>query len=258
MDRPLSSVSIIVTTRNEAERIGDLMHSLAGQAHVREVILVDANSDDGTVDAAKAAATGIRLRTHQESCSRGEGRNIGARLAEGDLFAFIDGDCTAAPGWTAALVSAWSKQTDCMIAGRTEQVGPHASKRAPILVDGQDISWPSCNLAVPRKLFENLDGFDADFLTAEDMDLNLRAVQLGATIQHAPDALVHARTRPDLRSHLKQAYEYGIGRAQLERKHGALAKTSKWKALRSQPTPAGLMRLWMGWRGHRAAMRGDA
>lgn len=253
----MSSVSVIITTRNEADRIGDLMHSLVGQAHLHEVILVDADSEDDTVSAARDAATGIRLRAHAEPCSRGEGRNIGARLAEGDLFAFIDGDCTAAPGWTAALVDAWSNAADVVVAGVTEHVGLHASKRAPILVDGQDISWPSCNLAVPRTLFESIGGFDADFLTAEDMDLNLRAVQAGATIQHAPHAIVHARTRPDFKTHLRQAYDYGIGRAQLERKHGHVAKTSKWKALRSQPTPAGLMRLWMGWRGHRAAMRGD-
>lgn len=258
MARPLPSLSVIVTTRNEAANIADLMRSLQDQEDVAEVVLVDADSEDRTVAEAKAHAGGLRLVVEVTPCTRGEGRNIAADHATGDLLAFIDGDCTADPGWTRALLDAWDSVADRVVAGRTVPIGRFKSNRAPILVDGKDITWPSCNLAYSRALFDRLGGFDETFLTAEDVDLNLRAVRMGAQIVHAPDAVVRARVRPTWGAYLKQAHDYGIGRAQLQAKHGAFARTSKRKALLGQPTPMGLMRLWMGWRGYRKGRRAEA
>ena len=52
----LGTVSVVVPTLNEAERIGPCLFGLSQQSYeVREVIVVDSNSQDGTPDLVKAA-----------------------------------------------------------------------------------------------------------------------------------------------------------------------------------------------------------
>jgi GT2 family glycosyltransferase len=54
--------------------------------------------------------------------------------------------------------------------------------------------FPTANILYPRELLERLGGFDEDAFilleAGEDTDLGWRAVEAGATVQFAPDALV--------------------------------------------------------------------
>lgn len=225
-------VSVVLTVRNEAANLPHLLDSLVGQAHLHEVLVVDAASSDGTAEVARSYASRLPgLRVTVEACRRGAGRNLAASQATGDLLAFTDGDCVVGPRWLDRLVAAWGGQPDVVVAGQTVVTGYWAFKalgRVELPHRGQDTTWPSCNLAYPRALFEGLGGFDATFVTAEDIDLNFRAVEAGARIVHAPDAVVHARARESIKGFLHQAYWNGYGRKQLTRKHGRL--WSQYKA----------------------------
>jgi glycosyltransferase involved in cell wall biosynthesis len=219
-------VSVVVTVRNEARHLPHLLDSLVPQRNVREVILVDAASTDRTVEVAEGYR-GLLPGLHIVStpCRRGQGRNIGAGLATGDLLAFTDGDCIVNPFWTERLSAAWGGRPDRVVAGHTIVTGFWSFARLdrvelPHL--GQDTTWPSCNLAYPRQLFERVGGFDPAFVTAEDIDLNFRAVAAGAHIAHAPEAIVYARARDSVGGFLRQAYWNGYGRKQLTQKHGSL------------------------------------
>lgn len=215
--------SVIVTVRNEAKHIAHLLDSLLPQAHIHEVILIDAQSTDATVAIAKRYRDRLPLHIIIQECSRGAGRNLGAELATGDALAFIDGDCIANARWLEALAHAGAK--DHVVAGRTDVIGYWAFTklhRVELPHRGSDTTWPSCNLSYPRLLFSKLGGFDAQFVTAEDVDLNFRAIEAGARIVPARDALVYARARDSITGFLRQAYWNGYGRKQLTRKHGRL------------------------------------
>jgi GT2 family glycosyltransferase len=56
----------------------------------------------------------------------------------------------------------------------------------------------SCNLAVRRDLFEQLGGFDEDFLEAggEDLEFAWRIRQMKVTVRHVPEAVVFHPARP--------------------------------------------------------------
>ncbi|HUR61843.1 MAG TPA: glycosyltransferase [Candidatus Thermoplasmatota archaeon] len=224
----MDPVSVILTVRDEARHLPHLLDSLVPQRQVREVILVDAMSTDRTVAIAESYRDLLpRLRIVQEPCHRGQGRNIGAALASGDLLAFTDGDCITNPFWTERLAHAWAKAPDRIVAGQTILTGFWAFAkldRVELPHLGQDTTWPSCNLAYPRRLFEAVGGFDPGFVTAEDIDLNFRAVAHGAHIVHAPDAIVYARARDSVGGFMRQAYWNGYGRKQLTQKHGSLWK----------------------------------
>ncbi len=218
-------VSVVVTTRNEELHLSPLLESLAVQEPPFEVVLVDAASRDRTVAIAEEfrAHHPEMLRLIEKPCSRGGGRNLGVRAARADYVAFIDGDCVADSRWLANLRGSFGPAT--ILAGRTETVGRPkygALERVELFQGGYDLTYPSCNLVYPRALFEQLGGFDTRFITAEDIDLNLRAVRAGAAIRYLPEAVVFHHMRETLVRFLYQAFWNGYGRKQLTEKHGSL------------------------------------
>lgn len=249
-------VSVILTVRNEEGNLAHLLDSLVPQQHLHEVIVVDAASTDRTAGIARSYADRLpRLQVLVRPCRRGEGRNLGALQATGDLLAFIDGDCIANSFWLANLVKAWEGEARRVVAGRTILTGYWAFTklhRVELPNRGQDTTWPSCNLAYPRALFQSLGGFDERFVTAEDIDLNFRATEAGARIVHAPDAIVYARARDSIGGFLRQAYWNGYGRKQLTKKHGRLWSQYSFGDLakRQGASMWGLMRAGTGMLGY--------
>jgi len=218
-------VSVVVTVRNEAPHIGQLLESLVGQDGPLELILVDADSRDGTRELAETFASSHPgfLRVIERPGSRGVGRNVGVHVARGEWVAFIDGDCFADSQWLKRLKGSLGAAS--VVAGRTETVGKPrygTLERVELYQRGFDVTYPSCNLAYPRALFERLGGFDPRFVTAEDIDLNMRAVAAGATIVYRPDAVVYHHMRTTFVRFLYQAFWNGYGRKQLTEKHGNL------------------------------------
>lgn len=227
-------VSIVITVRNEAPHLPDLFDSLLRQEPPFEIVLVDAHSRDGTravVSRYVREHPGL-IRFFEHSGSRGIGRNEGVRQSRANVIAFIDGDCIADSDWLPRLRKGVSESL--VAAGRTVVVGRAAFanlERVELYQGGSDVTFPSCNLAYRRALFLQLGGFDPRFITAEDIDLNLRAVQAGAHILYVPDAMVYHRVRPTLVRFLYQAFWNGYGRKQLTEKHGLLWGKYRYRRL---------------------------
>jgi glycosyltransferase involved in cell wall biosynthesis len=234
-------VSIVLTVRNEEPHIGRLLESLLAQSPPFEIVLVDALSRDRTwpLVQAFAAAHPQLIRAVRCRGSRGVGRNVGVALARGQRVAFIDGDCFADSGWLDALRQGFAESD--VVAGRTVAVGSAQFgllERVELFQRGSDVTYPSCNLGYRRDLFLALGGFDPRFVTAEDIDLNLRAVEKGATIRYAPGAIVYHQMRPNLVRFLYQAFWNGYGRKQLTEKHGSLWGNYRLRRLLGQQRKA--------------------
>ncbi len=220
-----SPISVVITIKNEAPHLDRLLESLLVQELPFEIVIVDALSRDRSFEIAQqyASRNPGRIRAVRRFGSRGIGRNAGVRIASSDFVAFIDGDCVADSNWLRALRRGFSAAD--VVAGRTEAVGPdrfRALERVELYQKGNDVTHPSCNLGYRRALFESLGGFDPRFITAEDIDLNLRAVDAGAKITTVADAIVYHEARPTLLRFLIQAFWNGYGRKQLTEKHGSL------------------------------------
>jgi glycosyltransferase involved in cell wall biosynthesis len=247
-------VSIVVTVRNAGPQFRGLLESLIGQESPFEVIIVDALSRDDTFETASEFAQRFpgQFRVVQHFGSRGIGRNLGVSLARGDLVAFIDGDCVADSQWLKEIRAGFRASE--VVAGRTEAVGRGkfgVLDRVELILQGGDVTYPSCNLGYRRKLFERLKGFDPRFITAEDIDLNLRAVQSGIQIHAQPFAIVYHQMRDTLLGFLYQAFWNGYGRKQLTEKHGNLWGSYRpRRLLTTQRTLLGFLRLAAAFTGY--------
>jgi glycosyltransferase involved in cell wall biosynthesis len=218
-------VSIVITVKNEAAHLAQLFESLLVQEPPFEIVLVDAFSKDGTFAIAQEYARRHpgTIRAVQRFGSRGQGRNQGAALARGEFLAFTDGDCVADPHWLGALRRGWEHAD--VVAGRSVAIGKPeyaALDRVEVFVQGMEVTAPSANLGYRRAQFLALGGFDPRFVTAEDIDLNLRAVEAGAVLHEAPEAVIYQAMRATFIGFLYQAFWNGYGRKQLTEKQGNL------------------------------------
>ncbi|MEM0128592.1 MAG: glycosyltransferase [Thermoplasmata archaeon] len=218
-------ISVVVTVRNEESHLRALLDSLIVQEPPFEILIVDGGSRDGTLRVAREferAHPGV-VRAWLYPSSRGEGRNHGVARARHDRIAFTDGDCVADPGWLAAIRRGFLEAP--VVAGTTVPIAPSRFgelERVELYLEGSDVTFPSANLGYAAALFRELGGFDPRFVTAEDIDLNLRAVQAGARILHVPEAIIRHRPRESWPAFLRQAFWNGYGRKQLTEKHGAM------------------------------------
>ncbi len=243
-------LSVIVTVRNEEKHIGELLESLMKQHEDFELIIVDAESTDRTLEILKNYEKKLKIKIIVRKCSRGEGRNIGVENSSGNIVIFTDGDVVVTDSWLKEIKKPFMEGYD-FVAGKTVQVGNEKFKildRVGIFYNGIDATYPSCNLAYRKDLFLKIGGFDPEFITAEDIDLNLRALKTGAKFFYNENALVYHKTRSDIISFIKQAFWNGYGRKQLTRKHGNLWKSYSFKNMfrKDQINFHGLLRLFFG------------
>lgn len=218
-------VSVVLNILNERRNIRDLLDSLVIQDQPLEIVVVDAGSTDGTQEVVRRYAERypfVKLFIHPGT--RGESTNFGLAQAKGELIAFIGGDCIANPFWIKELRRTLQEGAT-IVAGRTINIGYHAFEdleRVELFHQGVDISYPSCNIGYRREVLGQVVGFDPWFITAEDIDLNYRAVSAGHRIEYNDDMIMYHRTRGSFLEFFRQAFWNGYGRKQLTLKHGAL------------------------------------
>jgi len=223
MSKPVH-ISVVITVKNEARNMEDLLDSLVVQEQPFDVWIIDAASTDGTQDIVRRYQKKYPfIHLEQYAAQRGESRNRGIERCKGDAVAFIDGDCIANPFWLHEM-RAGLKNED-IVAGKTINLGyqPFVDlDRVELFYKDVDVTFPSCNLLYRKKVFDRIDGFDPRFITAEDIDLNVRAVDAGFGIFYNPRVIVYHRARSTFVAFFKQAFWNGYGRKQLTRKHGSM------------------------------------
>jgi GT2 family glycosyltransferase len=180
--------SFIVPVRNDAARLARCLRSIrANRGAVNiEIVVVDNGSTDGSTQVARRFGASVRVIPNGRVSGL---RNQGARHAAGDVLAFVDADHEIGAGWVAAAFETlqadavgavgalchspadgtWVQQAYGRLRGRPR--GQH------------DVEWlGSGNLAVWRRTFDAVDGFDTSLETCEDVDLCQRIRASGLRI----------------------------------------------------------------------------
>jgi glycosyltransferase involved in cell wall biosynthesis len=104
---PLRTVSIIIPAHNEERYLPRTLDALKGQDYDWfEVIVVTNGCTDSTADVARGRCN--RLVTLSQK-SLGVARNLGARLAKGELLMFLDADTILEPGALRKIAREFSK-----------------------------------------------------------------------------------------------------------------------------------------------------
>lgn len=104
-----TKISVVVPAMNEGKNIGQVLERLPEGLH--EVILVDGNSKDDTVEAARRAYPEIRVTT-QSGRGKGDAFRTGFAAVTGNLIVMLDADGSADPAEIPAFVAALEAGAD--------------------------------------------------------------------------------------------------------------------------------------------------
>lgn len=224
---PVLPVAIVMTVFNEEGSIGTLLDSLAGGcAWPSEIVIADGGSTDATVATVTAWAkkhpeVPVRLLTSPARISIAAGRNLAIERAGQDLIAVIDAGCVADEHWLRNLTAPFfTDSPPDVVAGWYEPIiESHFHKKVaralvPKLQDIRPQSFlpSSRSVAFTRAAWRAAGGYPEHLRFAgEDTVFDLRLKRAGFRFAFSPDAIVRWRLRNDVRSLLRQYYDYGFG-----------------------------------------------
>ncbi|MEO6197796.1 MAG: glycosyltransferase family A protein [Dehalococcoidia bacterium] len=209
----LPSVSVIVPTRNRADSLRQLLHSLSAQVYPAariEVIVVDNESTDETEMIVGQAAAVAPFAIHylrKQNDGPAASRNRGAEMATGDILAFTDSDCIPSPGWVRTAIAAFKPEVGVVCGpihpleiGQEQPFFTHQIH----LVNREDGLYPTANVFYRRHVFLELGGFDEDMrayswgqpVGGDDTMMGWRVRRAGHTSQFADGAVVFHQATP--------------------------------------------------------------
>ncbi|MGY6588809.1 MAG: glycosyltransferase [Wenzhouxiangella sp.] len=249
-------VSIVIPVFNKREVTAACLHSLVDTEAGREfeIIVVDDCSSDDTPDYL-AACRGLTVLRNEENAGFIDTCNRGAAAARGEFLVFLNNDTTLTPGWLDALIRVFDQHDRVGVVGarlvypngRLQEAGgiifndasgwnygrnQHPDAPQYNVLSDTDYVSGAC-LAIPRPLFESMDGFDVRYRPAyyEDTDLCFRVREAGYRVVYQPlSTVVHhegASAGTDLASGMKR---YQVVNQQRFRERWA-------EALQRQPAP---------------------
>jgi glycosyltransferase involved in cell wall biosynthesis len=186
--------SIIIPALNEEKFLPRLLESLILQSDKDfEVIVVDGNSKDKTVEVARTFAKklpGFKLVTCPKA-SLPYQRNMGARQAHGDWLVFVDADGEFLPQFIERskvyiqthevnlFTTWWRADTD---ENKDAQVALLANLTIELTLVFHRPHAPGPLTIVSRAAYDTVDGYDEDYAFTEDLDFGLRLGKAGYTL----------------------------------------------------------------------------
>ena len=175
-------ISIIIPTLNEEKCLSLLLGSIKNQDfNDYEIIVADAVSKDKTLDIA---------RNYNCEIIKGglsaEGRNNGAKIAQGVLFLFLDADVVLPKFFLEKGLTEFKKRKLNIasfklvpIKGKFASLFFNIFYNFPILLLEKILPHAAMGILIEKELFEKLNGFDETIKLAEDHELARRAKKLG-------------------------------------------------------------------------------
>ena len=201
-------VSVIIVNYNGKPLLEQCLESLFKVNYDNfEVILVDNNSTDETVEFVTNNYPSIILLKLDSNKGFAEPNNMGAKIAKGDYFLFLNNDTIVTPTFISEMIKVIDNDKRIAICqslllrsdGSIDSSGDfidelgvvYSSKEIPD--DIQKISSAKgASLLIRRQIFTDLGGFDKKFFaTFEDVDLGWRTWILGYDVVVVPKSIVY-------------------------------------------------------------------
>ncbi len=226
-------VSVIIPTFERPTSLQSCVGAVRDQNYPRnrfEVIVVDDGSATRIEDCVQNLFKDDRITfLRQANAGPAAARNMGAQHAQGDVLVFTDDDCLPGKTWLRELIEPLRKDTTILVGGRVINglTGNLFSTTSQLIIseaysyflsrNSELRFFASNNMAISRKLFHQIGGFDSSFRTSEDREFCDRLIHKGYSLVYRPEAIVRHYHDLELATFFRQHFSYGRGAYQYHR-----------------------------------------
>jgi cellulose synthase/poly-beta-1,6-N-acetylglucosamine synthase-like glycosyltransferase len=198
-----------------------------------EVLVVDNGSSDKTVDIAKKYPVKV-FYCHKRGI--GPPRNLGARLAEGEIVCFTDSDCVVGKDWLKRISNFFHENPEADGVGGPVYPYPHYQNTIQRLTGElfvEDQGYPNeitkvrfgsshgiifgSNSAYKREAFLSIGGYFEP--GGSNLELAWRLASKGKNLFFNPDIKVYHIFPTNLTSIFRQQFRWGAQSTQMKRMH---------------------------------------
>lgn len=204
-------VSAIIVTYNSQDYISDCLKALL-KTHCQqiEIIVVDNNSSDETVNLISTNFPDIKIIKSKKNLGYAGGNNLGAEKARGKYIAIINPDTIVSPKWLEPLVKGLNDSAICQpkilltknkklinCTGKTThylgfECLKDYKKRDRLFTSHYIDSFSGSVFLTTKSFFIESGGFDnLFFMYYEDGDLSWRFRLMGKKIKFIPEAITY-------------------------------------------------------------------
>jgi rhamnosyltransferase len=231
---PVPGTAVVIPTRNGGGRFLQVLAALAQQSTpADELIVIDSESRDGTVEATRAAGATL-LTTDPTRFRHGAARNAAAAVSRSGIVVFMTQDALPDPECLERLVApiregraAASYARQLPVEGATPLERFARSRNYPNgsasigagSGDGKGVRRyffsNSCS-AVRADVLAHVGGFDERLIMNEDMNLSVRLQREGYAIAYCAAAIVHHSHDLSISATFRRYFDVGVALSQSE------------------------------------------
>ena len=206
-------ISVVIITWNRKRDILETIQAVYNQDYKHfELIVVDNGSMDGTVEAIKQGYPNVKLIALDDNLGVTRSRNMGIRLAQGEILFFLDSDASPVHDTFIYLVNKFQSDPTIgvintrIINAFTMDIDSNAgwvySDKDIISQNNEflSFSFSEGGCAIRKTMFEKVGLFwEKLFFGSEGLEFSLRVLDAGYDILYYPSSLVIHRASPDAR-----------------------------------------------------------
>jgi glycosyltransferase involved in cell wall biosynthesis len=238
----LPLVSVVIPCRNEEGRICKCLDSINANDYPKdklEILVVDGESEDGTLDVVKEMAkehSNIRSLTNPKRTTPA-GLNVGIRHARGEIIMIMGAHGACAPNYVSRCVNcllhtdkdavgglyatlpgsdtyagnaiAWALSSPFGVGNAYYRIGISGDK------DVDTVAWGCYR----KEVFDRCGLFDEEFVSCEDDEFNYRLRKTGASFLLTSETTSYYYARTSLRRLWHQYVRYGTWKVRVFQKH---------------------------------------
>jgi len=196
-----TSISFIIPHMGREQMLIDTLQSICEQDYdLTKIEVIVVTKNDQLSDAVTSIGQTLKLIVEHASqaLTISHQRNMGAGIAKGNYFAFLDADVHLSPNWIHAMLGILEQNTEIKLVSAVQE----NSQNAPPLeqlrtalsnaaIDCEVEFLPGRNLLLHADTFEKSGGFPEHLLTCEDYVFTQSVSKLGGLYYSSASRYIH-------------------------------------------------------------------